>query len=106
MRIVATIRWPVLFLLAACVAGCASASTKQPGYEKFLENSAQVQHAKRTYALGHNIPLGTEVTWVDLATCLPANWKLVCPSGGVLTPGLIGQQMKCTVHGQLPPGVR
>lgn len=106
MRFVATINLVIFLLLAACVAGCASAASKKPGYERFVANSAQVQHAKRTYALGHNVPAGTEVTWLDLATCLPANWKAVCPSGGILSPGRIGEQMKCTVHGQLPAGYR
>ena len=102
MKSITGIRLLALLFLASCLSGCASMREDPPGYDVCLKNSSTVWQAKRTYALGHNVPEGTEVSWSDLATCLPANWRPVCPQGGKLTPGPIGQWMKCSFHGQLP----
>lgn len=99
---ISIIRVMALLLISACIAGCAMMQEHTPGYDTFLENSATVLQAKRTYAIGYNVSNGTSVSWADLATCLPANWKPLCPQGGKLTPGPIGEQMQCTYHGQLP----
>ena len=90
-------------MLTACLTGCGTLKGDQPGYDRFVETSETVKQAKRTYQLGHSKDHGSAVTWEDLATCLPANWKPICKQGGVLTPGPIGEPMTCTVHGQLKP---
>ena len=94
-----------LLVLALCVcalAGCTSARQRQqPGWAHFVDQARLVRASKRSYQLGTGKPRGTAVTWRDLATSLPAHWKPSCPQGGRVLPGRLGEEIVCTVHGQL-----
>ncbi|MCK5850350.1 MAG: hypothetical protein KAH23_05495 [Kiritimatiellae bacterium] len=92
----------VLLVIICCamLPGCASLY-RNPAWLHFVETSKLVRVAKRTYQLGHNSSIGTPVTWEDISTCLPSNWKPVCLKGGTMKPGKIGEEMKCSFHGQL-----
>ena len=97
----------VLFILLSVLllsfTGCTTLSQNEDpkAWDRFVDNTKTVRGAKRAYKMGHNIEAGTEVTWRDLSSCLPSNWKPVCLSGGVITPGNIGEDMNCSVHGKL-----
>jgi hypothetical protein len=108
-------RWISRAAIAACVAvlvGCSSLSRPDdPARERCAENAEVVRAAKHAYQIGHNLPDGTAVTWEELTSCLPFYQAPVCPAGGKLEPGALGQPMKCSVHGTLgdasgsqPPG--
>ncbi len=91
----------IMIISVLFIAGCTSTLFRNPAWKKFVDNSRIVSVAKRSYQMGHNVEIGTVITWEDLTFCLPAKWKPVCLSGGKLEPGAIGEQMKCSVHGQL-----
>jgi len=94
-------RWVLAVLAAALAAGCVSAPPPDPNLAKCRDIAVLVTVAKRSYQLGMGLPDGTAVTWRDLATCLPANFRSVCPAGGRLEPGPLGGCMKCSVHGEV-----
>lgn len=90
------------FMCSVMLVGCVSGPRRVgPEWDQFVENSKVVNQAKRSYRLGHNAAYGSTVTWTDLAQCLPAGWKPVCMKGGKIEPGILGREMKCSVHGQL-----
>lgn len=98
----------VLRSVLACLAimalsACTTLRTEQEqkSWDRFVKNSQTVKAAKRSYQLGHNLPDGTPVTWRDLTFCLPTQWKPLCLDGGHLEPGRLGEEMKCSLHGQL-----
>jgi hypothetical protein len=98
-----TLRLLLLMLwMASLLTGCDTLRRENDeAWRHFESNVKIVRGAKRAYQAGHNLPNGTPVTWEQLRPCLPAGWKPVCLAGGVLTPGVLGEEMTCSVHGQL-----
>ena len=89
-------------MVSTVLTGCGTLRHENDeAWRNFEYNVKIVRGAKRAYQTGHDLPDGTPVTWEQLRSCLPANWKPVCKCGGTLTPGALGEEMTCSVHGQL-----
>ena len=97
---------PTLLILLAIAAGASCRSTDpaaRSGLQACVNTLGRIETAKRTLAMGHNLPQGTGLAPDQvnlLGDYMLGGWPLnQCPSGGKYTVGKTGVSPACSVHG-------
>lgn len=76
-------------------------SKRDPARNACINNLRQIEGCKEQWAIDHNKPAGTLVTWPDILPYFKSDPRAECDKGGVYTIGVVSNSPSCSVHGDL-----